>query len=73
MEDLLHGIPVELFPDRRLVSATASLLRPPDGSTNCGIADAAIYQARPKVPPFVSQSNGFSNFPVWSVIFSSSF
>jgi hypothetical protein len=50
MEDLLHGNRVELFPDRRLVLATAPLLRPPDGSTNCGIADAAIYQARPKVP-----------------------
>jgi hypothetical protein len=60
MEDILHGVRVELtrrsarqgeiFLDRRLVLATAPLLRLPDGSGDCGLADAAFYQARTKVP-----------------------
>jgi hypothetical protein len=56
MEDLLHGVHEltarsllsELFPDRRLVSATAPLFRPPAGSGECGLVDVALYQARPQ-------------------------
>jgi hypothetical protein len=67
MEDLLHGVHEltprslqgELFPDRRLVSATARLFRPPAGSGECALVDAALYQARPQgsdsfLNPFIS-------------------